>query len=272
MAPQSALAVSGVTRIGWACYKPRSAEPAGQPSHPFHRQGCLLRAPVLGGGDGAPLPSNKSTRLWSGLNWPDQAELNEWPDQATLDRILAAVQEHIPPNLDKTQLLADLKNAVGLYLAGEMLREEPSKRRRRGDRIIAAARRLKTLLDDGESPPVTHRSPRDYCAALDSLIGDIQTNSHLSPHKAAMLGLGGLSAMEQLVAQLEEMFEANFRTEAGYTRSEVDDDVTGIFIDFAEAVFNELGITNSGVPYSRRGLERALTKARSHRRSTGKTA
>jgi hypothetical protein len=211
-------------------------------------------------------------RLWDGLKWPDQAPLNEWPNQAVLDRIVATVQKHIPPNLDKAQLLTDLKNAAHSYLAGVMLREEPSKRRQRGDKIVAAARRLKALLDDGEGLPVTHRPPREYCALLDHLIGDIRTNRNLSPQQAARLGLGGLSANEQLVDQLQLMFEAHFGIKARYTKSVIDDTVEGIFIDFAEAVFNELGINNSHTAFSRRAIERALTRANSHRRSTGKTA
>jgi hypothetical protein len=214
--------------------------------------------------------SKKKERLWAGLNWPDQAPLKEWPNQAALDRILAAVPEHTTPNFDKAQLLTDLRGATHSYLAGVMLREQPSKRRQRGNKIIATARRLKTLLDDGEGPPVTHRPLREYCALLDYLIGDVQTNSNHSLRQAGKLGPGGFSEFEQLVGELQAMFEAHFGISAGYTRSEIDGTVQGIFIDFAAAALKELGITNAGDGFSRRAIERALTKIRHP--PTGKTA
>jgi hypothetical protein len=151
-------------------------------------------------------------------NWEEP----KWLDQADLRPILEAVKGHIPANLDKAQLLSDLKRAARDYWAGGMLREEPSKRRRRADKIVEVAQRLKLLLDDGQRPPVTYQSPMSYCAVLDHLIGDINTNRSLAPQHASKLGLGEVSAFEQLIYQLRTTFETHFGTKAGYTRSKID--------------------------------------------------
>jgi hypothetical protein len=106
-------------------------------------------------------------RRWLDLNWPDRATFDQWPDQAVLDRILVAVQEHIPTNLDKAQLLAALKNATHLYCAGMLMRQQPAKQRQRGNKVIATARRLKLLLDDGQNPPVTYQLRQTLFPASD---------------------------------------------------------------------------------------------------------
>jgi hypothetical protein len=119
-------------------------------------------------------------RNWEGPKWLDQADLRP---------ILEAVKGHIPASLDKAQLRSDLKAAALDYWAGVMLREEPSKRKRRADKIVETAQLLKSMLDDGQRPPVTYQPPMSYCAVLDELIGDINTNRKLTPPRAARLGL-----------------------------------------------------------------------------------
>ena len=207
-------------------------------------------------------------RRWLDLNWPDQATFDQWPDQAVLDRILVAVQERIPTNLDKAQLLAALKDATHLYIAGMLMRQQPAKQRQRGNKVIATARRLKLLLDDGQNPPVTHQSPSLYCQALDLLIGDVERLQQLAAQYGSNLGLGERSAFEQLCMQLQKMFETHFGIKHRYTKAPDSCEIEGPVIDFIEATLKELGALNSGKPYSRRAIADALGR----RRLTGKSA
>ena len=199
-------------------------------------------------------------------------DLKLLPDQATsdhLDRILEAIQEYIPANLDKDRLLADLKDAVWLYVAGIMMRKRPAKQRQRGDRIIETVRDLKALLDDGQNPPVTFEPPGVYWEQLDFLIADIEKCRMIASRYGSRLGLGERSAFEHLILRLREMFKTCFGIEHRYTKRPESDEVEGPFIDFAAAVLTEFGINNSGKPYSRRAIADALTN---RDRSTGKTA
>ena len=179
-----------------------------------------------------------------------------------------AVQEHIPTNLDKAQLLAALTNATHLYIAGMLMRQQPAKQHRRGNKVIATARRLKLLLDDGQNPPVTYQSPSLYCEALDHLVADVERLQQHAVQYSSNLGLGERSAFEQLCMHLQKIFETHFGIKHRYTKAPDSCEVEGLVIDFIEATLKELGVLNSGKPYSRR----AIADAFGRRRLTGKIA
>jgi hypothetical protein len=193
--------------------------------------------------------------------WLDVKE----PDQAALKRILAAVKHDVPGDLDEAALLTSLQNAVQLYLAGVMMRDEPAKQRKRGDKIIAACTHLKGLLDDGENPPVTCHHPSHYCEALDVIIVDVNKVRALAEHFGHRLGLRQRSAFEHLIGILHKAFETHFKVKSRYTRSDFTETVEGPFIEFAEAVLDETDIRSERQPFSRHSIASALTGRRKRR-------
>jgi hypothetical protein len=60
------------------------------------------------------------------------------------------------------------------------------------------------------------------------------------------------------------VFEKHFHQKATYVRDRTSDWAEGAFLDFAEAVLQELNITKSGQPYARNTIAAALSKARRH--------
>jgi hypothetical protein len=183
-------------------------------------------------------------------------------DQEAVKRILAAVGCDVPTDLDEAALLAGLVGAVHLYCAGDMMRQKPAEQRKRGDKIIKTARRLKVLLDDGENPPVTFQHPSRYCEALDLLIDDILKIRDLEKCYGHRIGLGEaptVSAFEHLIRTLRTVFETHFKGMALYTRRDITDSIEGPFIRFAEAVLAEAGIRKSnGEPFLANSIASAL--------------
>jgi hypothetical protein len=174
------------------------------------------------------------------------------PDGA-VDRIVAAVG-HVPDKLDRDHLRADLEGIVSLYRAGDDLRYKPAKRTQGVRKIVETAKHLQSLID-GNWRLRRHRG------ALNRLIADAEFEF---PEKlTTVLGVRRVSTFENLVGlMLRSTFELHFKVPAGYTNDEINEEVRGAFIDFAEAALTELGITNSGAPYSRRSIAAALSKVR----------
>jgi hypothetical protein len=178
------------------------------------------------------------------------------PDGA-VDRILAAVREIIPVDLNRDQLLSDLEGIRSMHRTGDDLRDEPSERRKNAAKIIATAEKLKTLIArrDDRLLWTSHR------AALDRLIADAKTE--FPARFVAMFGVGKVSAFEDLVGlMLKTTFENHFGQRAKYVRDRISDEVTGEFIDFVQAALKELKITKLGRPYSRNSIAAALSRAR----------
>ena len=174
------------------------------------------------------------------------------PDGA-IDRIVAAVG-HAPDDLNRDQLRADLEGVVSLYRGGVDLRYRPAPRARGVRKIVETAKRLQSLIDG-------NWRLRRYRGVLNRLIADAE----FDPEKAkAVLGMGQVSGFENLVGtMLRFTFKRHFpKIPAGYTTDDVNEEVRGAFIDFAEAALTELGITYSGAPYSRRSIAAALSKVR----------
>ena len=76
--------------------------------------------------------------------------------------------------------------------------------------------------------------------------------------------MGKGSAFEHLVGQwLSQIFETHFKIKAGYKRNPYTDpsEISGPFIDFAQAVLKELQINKNGAAYSRNAIATALSKA-----------
>jgi hypothetical protein len=176
-----------------------------------------------------------------------------WETDLNLDRILDAVGTAVPAVLDREQLLSDLDGIASLYRTGVDVRHTPAKRRQNVSRIIAAAEHLKTLIENDWR---LHR----HWSALDRLIADAA--SEFPEGLMKMLGTGRMSAFENLIGlMLRTTFEQHFGEQAGYTRDPFTGDISGRFIDFAEAALEELGITSSdAAPYSRNAIAAALTK------------
>ena len=206
-------------------------------------------------------------REWLDRKLSDEATFDQSPDRAALDRILEAIQEHVSADLDKDRLLSHLRKTVQLYAAGLMMRKQPAKERQRGDRIVKKAREIKALLE--QNPPLILEPRTIYYRQLDDLIAKINDFRRFAAQYGDRLGLGERSAFEDLILRLQRMFEAHFGIKHKYTKQPDSDEVAGPFIDFAEAALKELGINNSGNPYSRRAIADALTN---RDRSTGKTA
>jgi len=206
-------------------------------------------------------------RRWLDRKLSDQATFDQSPDRAALDRILEAIQEHVSANLDKDRLLSDLRTTVQLYAAGLMMRKQPAKERQRGNRIVKKAREIKALLE--QNPPLILERRIIYCTQLDDLIAKIENFRRFAAQYGNTLGLGERSAFEALILGWQKMFETHFGIKHKYTKIPDSHEVEGPFVDFAEAALKELGINNSGNPYSRRAIADALTDRDS---STGKTA
>jgi hypothetical protein len=204
---------------------------------------------------------------WLDRKLSDQATFDQSPDRAALDRILEAIQEHVSANLDKDRLLNDLRKTVQLYAAGLMMRKQPAKARQRGNRIVKKAREIKALLE--QNPPLILEPRITYCGQLDDLIVKIEDFRRFAAQYGDRLGLGERSAFEELIFSWQKTFKTHFGIKHKYTKHPDSGEVEGPFIDFAEAALKELGINNSGNPYSRRAIADALTN---NDRSTGKTA
>jgi hypothetical protein len=196
-------------------------------------------------------------REWLDRKLSDQATFDQSPDRAALDRILEAIQEHVPANLDKDRLLSHLRKTVQLYAAGLMMRNRPAKQSQRGNRIVKKAREIKALLE--QNPPLILELRIIYYRQLDDLIAKIEYFRRFAAQYGNRLGLGERSAFEHLIFQWHQMFKTHFGIKHRYTKRPDSHEVEGLFIDFAEAALKELGINNSGNPYSRRAIADALT-------------
>src|SRR5262249_4842934 len=101
-----------------------------------------------------------------------------------------------------------------------------------------------------------------YLNVLDRLIIDVddagalqELRQRLSPNKA--------SPFETLVGTaLRTSFEKHFAIEAGYTKNPVDGEITGTYIDFAEAVLKELK-----TPGTRQIIVEALSRYRGKKKN-----
>jgi hypothetical protein len=178
-------------------------------------------------------------------------ELDLMVDASSVDRIIEAVGDH-PTEVDRRELLSDLEGIASLYQTGASQRVKPAEQRQRIERIVSTARHLKELLG-------TEISLWRYRPGLDRLMEEAKAEF---PEKLApLLDIGTASAFENLVGSLlKKTFEKHFLQDAGYSRDDVNEEVRGAFIDFAEASLRELGITNAGAPYARNSIASALSK------------
>jgi hypothetical protein len=87
---------------------------------------------------------------------------------------------------------------------------------------------------------------------LDRLVAEIEGHHPLS----RAITESDLSANQYLIFLLAKAFERFFRQQAGFTRDPVTEDVTGPFVDFAEAALTEI---KSRLP--RDTIARFLSKA-----------
>jgi hypothetical protein len=177
-----------------------------------------------------------------------------------LNRILAAAGS-VPADLDREQLLKDLDGIRSLYRTSVERRDAPAKQAQRNRKIIKIARNLQLLIEGWRLK--RHRAAR-YHTTLEQLIADAENEfpDGLAPRLGA-LGKRQISAFEHLVGlMLRETYELHFKVKARFTNDPYSEETHGPFIDFAEAALSELGITNSGVPYSRRSIAAALSKVR----------
>ena len=176
------------------------------------------------------------------------------PSYDNVDRILASVKD-VPADLDRAQLLQELNSISAWYPLGVYHRSAPAKRYKDIEKIVATAMKLRALIE----PNWLLVSKHD--ANLEQLIVDVkkfQSPVNQLPH--IEFGVGEGSAFEHLVGQwLRRVFETHFKIKAGYTRNSYDPtEISGLFIDFAQAVLKELQIHNNGAPYSRSAIATAL--------------
>jgi len=180
-------------------------------------------------------------------------------EDGAIERILTAVGNHGPADLDRDQLRADLEGVASFYRTGRDVRNKPARRRQDLLEMIA---RVKALQADLGHPDLHLRFLR-HASALNPLIADLQDELKSAPALARMLGVHDGSAFDNLVGHwLREVFERHFCQPAtSGTRSAYTDDITGRFIDFVEVVLKELKITYRDQPYARSAIARAVTKA-----------
>ena len=179
------------------------------------------------------------------------------PDGA-VDRIVAVVAaklDHVPDDLDRDKLRADLEGIVSLYRTSADLRSKPATRSQDVRKIVETARHLQSLIED-------NWLLRPHSRVLEWLIADAE--SKFSKKLTAMLGVGPVSAFENLVGlMLKRTFELHFGVGAGYTTNPVTDEVSGPFVEFTEAALEEFGITNShDGSYTRSSIVTALKRVR----------
>jgi hypothetical protein len=169
-------------------------------------------------------------------------------NEDAVSRILLAMRDGVPPDLDRQELLSDLEGTASLYRTGIDWRVAPAKRRQQIGRIIEAAEHLKSLI--GSHYPLSlHRK------ALDRLIDDAKADD--PPRLLRELGVHESSAFERLIRMLKSTFEKHFPGAALYTQDYVLEEIRGPFILFAEAVLEEMGVG----PYSRKTIAKAVWKA-----------
>ncbi len=175
-----------------------------------------------------------------------------------VDHILASVK-HVPADLDRAQLLQELNSILAWYRLGVYHRSAPAKRHKDIEKIVATAKKLRALIEDNWVLASKHD------ANLEELIVDakkFQSPVNQLPH--IKFGVGKGSAFEHLVGQwLSQIFETHFKIKAGYKRNPYTDpsEISGPFIDFAQAVLKELQINKNGAAYSRNAIATALSKA-----------
>jgi hypothetical protein len=175
-----------------------------------------------------------------------------------IDRVLASV-EQVPADLDRAQLLQELNSILAWYRLGVYHRSAPAKRHKDIEKIVATAKKLRALIKDNWLLVSIHD------ANLEQLIVNVNKFRfpvNQLPH--IEFGVGEGSAFEHLVGQwLRHMFETHFKIKAGYTRNPYTDssEISGPFIDFAQAVLKELQIHNNDAPYSRSAIANTLSKA-----------
>jgi hypothetical protein len=160
---------------------------------------------------------------------------------------------------DSRDLLgADLQSLANFHRTGSDIRKKPAKRYQDIDRAIAKAKELKS---DAEA--ILGIRFKRHRPALDLLIADLDDESSLAYDP--VFGVADGSAFDTLVGRgLKHVFEKHFHQKATYVRDRTSDWAEGAFLDFAEAVLQELNITKSGQPYARNTIAAALSKARRH--------
>jgi hypothetical protein len=168
-----------------------------------------------------------------------------------IDRILTVVGD-VPADLDRDELRSDLEGVRSIYRTGVSLRQAPSKRLQKVNKIVEAAERLELLIM-GEPHLGRHRP------ALKRLVADAKQELFPSELVKLLGGGGQVSAFQNLIDILRDTFERHFKIEAGYTRDPINDVVTGAFIDFAQAALEEMNVTYLGRPYSRGSIASALS-------------
>jgi hypothetical protein len=196
-------------------------------------------------------------------------------DAKSIDRIVAATGE-APNNLDRAELLSELEGIRSLYRTGLDVRKEPAKRSQQVVRIVETAEHLIALIRD-EPWLGSHQ------AALRRLIADAESGlcqARKAPERvprtapetrttrqaqlatrrlAGLVGLGQLSATENLTVLLARAYERHYGKQLSWIRDPGANTVEGQVIDFIDAAIKELGIT---LEYSRSSVARALSKWR----------
>jgi hypothetical protein len=124
------------------------------------------------------------------------------------------------------------------------------------DRMKARTRQLKRPIAQPAPQP-----PQPPASLIPGLFGAPGGMLQSAPEPAPPPA--DLSAFEELAGvDLREIWKKHFGRKAGYTRDPLNESIEGEYIDFAEVVLSEMGVTNSDAPYSRRSIADALTKGR----------
>jgi len=174
-------------------------------------------------------------------------------DLAAVDRIASAAGISSIDEKKRKELLADLEGICSLHRTGVDARYKPAEHKDRLLRITAMAKRLMSLIK--KEPWLAHHN-----AALSRLIDEAERDMPL--RLTAVLSIQQTSAFENLVGLLQRTFEKYFNLSAGYTKNDIEETVSGPFIDFAQAALCEMGINKDGIPYARNSIANALTMVR----------
>ena len=207
-------------------------------------------------------------------------------DSTAVERILAAVGEKfVPADLDKLKLSKDLEACFTVYCSAVQRRsDKPTKDRiRRLNSIQKAAKRFERQLapddiwdwkDRYSECEYLHDNVENLIRLLDLEIADQQFELEWGPdwREAIHLNLPPKTPTDRWRARspfewiaghfLPEVFRTHFGRKPTFHRQKVPDSPAIRFIEWS---IIELGITNSGRPYSRESIAKALTDARTGR-------
>jgi hypothetical protein len=172
--------------------------------------------------------------------------------EGAIDRILAAAG-NVPAGLDRDRLFQDLESIAAHHKLGVYARREPAKRCKEMNKLIAAVEKVRGLIQNNRLLVSLHHTD------LERLINSAKKlKSPADQLPDIPLGVGEVSAAENLISKLVAVFEDHFRPlAASYTKVPSTNVVKGPFIDFAEAALKE-----TGAPYARRSIADALAKTR----------